>query len=268
MLDQTTCLMKPSILVMNFSHTYEHERFLKNRNFEWIDCTGITGTSCFCDQEARKILTAKISQYTPEGIHFIDSGNFHYVSLFWIEKISEPFSLVVLDHHTDLQQSVFGEILSCGNWVREALDTNRMLKKVVIAGASRDHIEEIGQEYRERLILYSDESLKDRDSLRHFGCEQLEGPVYISIDKDVLNTGSALTNWDNGTLSLGELKKLLSAFLRNHKVIGVDICGELTYSDDPLELLNCETINNEINSELCRVIKKYSRSPGGAEESI
>jgi arginase family enzyme len=249
--------MKPSILVMNFSRVYEHESFLKNRNYEWIDCTGITGTSCFCDDEARKIITEKIAGYESGGIHFIDSGNYHYVSLFWIAKIKEPFTLVVFDHHTDLQPSSFGDILSCGNWVREALETNPMIKKIVIAGASPNLTVNTTREYNERLIFYNDKLLKEKDTLRQFEGEKLSGPVYISIDKDVLDTGLPVTNWDNGTLSLAELKKLLSVILKNQRVIGVDICGELTYSDDPLELLNCESLNNEINRELCRVIKKY-----------
>jgi hypothetical protein len=252
-----TCQMKPSILVMNFSRIYEHESFLKNRNFEWIDCTDIPGTNCFCDDEARKILIERILPYGPEGIHFIDSGNYHYGSLLWTQKVKEPFTLIIFDHHTDLQPSAFGDILTCGNWVKEALNTNPLMKKVIIAGASRDLIGEVGNDYNERLILYSDEMLRDKSILYHFGGEEIGEPVYISIDKDVLNMGSSVTNWDNGNLSLHELKRFLSIILMQHKVIGVDICGELTYSSDPLELLNCESVNNEINRELCRVIKKY-----------
>ena len=42
-------------------------------------------------EEARKIIEDKIKSLSPEGIHFIDSGNFHYVSEFWIEKIKEHY---------------------------------------------------------------------------------------------------------------------------------------------------------------------------------
>ena len=47
-----------------------------------------------------------------EGIHFLDSGNYHYVSKIWMEKIEEEFELLVLDHHTDMQPPMFGDILS------------------------------------------------------------------------------------------------------------------------------------------------------------
>jgi hypothetical protein len=127
---------------------------------------------------------------------------------------------------------------------------------VIIAGASAD-LGDTMPGYNDRLILCSDVSLKEKDTLQQFMGEQITGPVYISIDKDVLDTGLPVTNWDNGTLPLSELKKILSFILKNHRVIGVDICGELTYSDNPLELLNCESLNNEINRELCNMIRKY-----------
>ena len=38
-----------------------------------------------------KSIEDKIKDLSPEGIHFIDSGNFHYVSEFWIEKIKQSF---------------------------------------------------------------------------------------------------------------------------------------------------------------------------------
>ena len=33
--------MKPEIVVMNFTHVYEQERFLSNSHFRWIDCTDL-----------------------------------------------------------------------------------------------------------------------------------------------------------------------------------------------------------------------------------
>lgn len=44
--------MKPEIVVMNFTHVYEQERFLSNSHFRWIDCTDLNGTDCYCDAEA------------------------------------------------------------------------------------------------------------------------------------------------------------------------------------------------------------------------
>ena len=35
----------------------------------------------------------RIQEYSYEGIHFLDSGNYHYLSKFWLEKVQQPFSV-------------------------------------------------------------------------------------------------------------------------------------------------------------------------------
>ena len=59
-----------------------------------------------------------------------------------------------------------------------------------------------------------------------FASEHVSEPVYISIDKDVLDPSSAITNWDQGSLTLSELEQLLAVVFRQERVIGIDICGE------------------------------------------
>jgi hypothetical protein len=50
--------------------------------------------------------------------------------------------------------------------------------------------------------------------------------VYLSIDKDCLNTQSALTDWDQGRLSIEELVDGIGKFRERTRIVGVDICGE------------------------------------------
>ena len=33
--------MKPNIILMNFTHVYEQERFINDIHFQWIDCTDL-----------------------------------------------------------------------------------------------------------------------------------------------------------------------------------------------------------------------------------
>ena len=56
----------------------------------------------------------KIKDLSVHGIHFIDNGNYHYLTKLWIEKIDEPFILVVFDHHSDMQKPLYQDFLSCG----------------------------------------------------------------------------------------------------------------------------------------------------------
>ena len=79
--------------------------------------------------------------------------------------------------------------------------------------------------------------------------EQIE-PVYISVDKDVLDIKSAVTNWDQGSLSLTELEKLLSIILKKEEIIGVDICGECSSSLDVFQKNRELSINSKANKEL------------------
>ncbi len=80
--------------------------------------------------------------------------------------------------------------------------------------------------------------------------EHLNEPVYISVDKDVLDIKSAVTNWDQGSLSLTELEKLLSIILKKEEIIGVDICGECSSSLDVFQKNRELSINSKANKEL------------------
>ena len=51
-------------------------------------------------------------------------------------------------------------------------------------------------------------------------------PVYISIDKDVPLPKTAVTNWDQGRMTMAQLESILLHIFNNEEVIGVDICGE------------------------------------------
>ena len=156
--------MKPEIVVMNFSHVYEEERFIRNRRFRWIDCTDIGGTAGYCDEDARREIARRISDLSPEGIHFIDSGNYHYVSKLWTDMIQRRFSLVVFDHHPDMQPPLFKDMLSCGSWVKDMLDTNPRLDKVVIAGASEELMAQTISGYEDRIRFFSGSELSGKNS--------------------------------------------------------------------------------------------------------
>ncbi len=110
-----------SVSVLNFTGVYERESFYKDGDCEWIDCSDLSGVNGFCDEASMEEIEALISGLSG-WIHFIDGGNFHYLSYLMVRKIREPFTLVVFDHHTDMKPSIFAGILSCGCWIKRALD--------------------------------------------------------------------------------------------------------------------------------------------------
>lgn len=71
--------MQKKIVVINFSNIYKEETFYQNVGAEWIDCSDISGADCFCDSEAAHEIRRRLRGVSPHGLHFIDSGNYHYV---------------------------------------------------------------------------------------------------------------------------------------------------------------------------------------------
>ena len=247
-----TKLNKPS--VYNFTHVYEVYDFMQQEDFIWVDCTQVEGTDCYCDTETEKQLKELMADQPLEAVHWIDSGDYHYLSKLWTDRITEPFTLVVLDHHPDMQRPMFGELLSCGSWVRVALEQNPMLRQVCLMGVD-DKLMEETTGFGDKVRVVSESDLLHQPTDKIIKAIQIDYPVYLSIDKDVMTLNECTTNWDQGSMSW----KLLEALLRHlmqHKVLGVDICGE-----EPKILTECcyrhdATMNAKFNEGLYNLIRE------------
>lgn len=204
-------------IILNMSGTYKAENF-QPEDSTVIDLENIEGTSCYCDPDAQNAIRNSIKDLQPQGIHWIDSGDYHYLTYFWIEKISEPFELLLIDNHTDDQLPAFGDdLLSCGGWVQ----------------TSRNNLSHLKKDYFTRRGLPQE--------LSNPGL-----PLYISLDKDALCDDFARTDWNQGDLSLEELKNAIRNIRR--RIIGIDICGEISKAKGASE--KDLTINQKTNSEL------------------
>ncbi len=248
-------LLSDDVVVMNFSGVYDMEGFPHDGRCRWLDCRHLSGANCYCDDEGKKSLVNIIGSCPVNGVHFIDSGNYHYVTKFWTDRIKEPFVLVVFDHHPDMQPALFEHILSCGSWVKEVLDNNVNCRKVIIVGASDKLIQSVPHGVEERVHFYSDDDLDREESWRKFSKELISDPVYISIDKDVLSPEYAVTNWDQGGMSLKELEKLLYIILRHHPVLGVDVCGEFMPDSDLVKDMKGAVVDSRVNKILLRLVE-------------
>ena len=123
-----------------------------------LDFTTLSGTTGFCDDAAADEIRRCIADFPVRGLHFLDNGNFHYLTRFWCEKITEDFVLVVYDHHVDLRKPVFPGLMSCGSWIRDVLLRNSHCRAVLIIGpecAQADIIE------RELQSLADEDSFSD-----------------------------------------------------------------------------------------------------------
>ena len=248
------------VVLVNFTHVYEQETFYLQKPHVWIDCSDLSGVTGYCDAQAMRQIRNRLAAYHPCGVHFIDSGNFHYVSRFWVEKIRRDFVLVLFDNHTDMQPSRFGHIMSCGSWVRDVLDTNPRIQKVLILGAADANLENLKEEvagepdYARRLVAFSHDALGQKRSWQELADEHHHLPVYISIDKDVLRSEDDVTDWNQGDMPLAVLKKFLDLLVTHHEIIGIDICGECSRLCE--KGLGAVRMNDSVNEQLLRFLNE------------
>lgn len=99
-------------VIFRLSSLFSDEEF--DPGVKILDFSGLEGTCCYCSDEAASALRQAVLAEGPEGLHWIDTGDYHYLTLFFTELIDEPFELILLDNHADDFSS---DTLSCGSWV-------------------------------------------------------------------------------------------------------------------------------------------------------
>ena len=240
-------------LVCDFSGIYREQKFCNGENFRWLDCSKIRGTDCYLDDEAKAEIQKIFAQEELRNIHFIDSGNYHYLSKLWTDRIQEKFNLLVFDHHSDMQAPAFEGILSCGGWVKATLDENPFLQNVFLFGIREDHALAIEKKYRSRVFVKTETECAQENFEYELPAEALSFPVNISLDKDALPENELKTNWDAGSFPLKKWEKVLQKFIGKNSVLGIDICGEPSIQREFSEDLEQ---SNQINFRLEKWLRK------------
>jgi len=175
------------------------------------------------------------------------SGDFHHISALLIDQFSEDFCVVVFDFHPDLDRTF--PKFSCGSWVNLVAKKDAV-KKIVMIGPSSEDLSfphnltfnfshfldrrvELYPFYHKpsitafRRIVW--ENLRDKD-IKEFMAQMIEKlpskNVYISVDKDCLKRDYAVTNWEEGFLSIDWLLDALKVLKDKANIIGMDITGD------------------------------------------
>lgn len=182
---------------------------------------------------------------------FMGSGDYHHVSYLLIERLRSlavPLQVVVFDNHPDNMRYPFG--IHCGSWVAHVSRLPFVSCVHVIGITSEDvqgrHLWEnhlrplyagrvrywcIGRDLGAMRLLgiRRSQSFATADELLdQFASESRTwtGPVYLSIDKDVLSRDAVQTNWDQGVMTLEELGRAIG-MLRG-LVIASDVTGDVS----------------------------------------
>ena len=213
------------VLLTDFSGAYAAQGFLPwlqeeaGKELTVTDLTRLEGTCCYCD--AQEEIGRRLPQELPR-LRFVDSGDYHYMSHLLALRETQPFHLVLLDHHPDNQEPAFGGVLSCGSWVKAMQEENPLVRSVLTIGPEGCP-----------------------ESLPEGWLEQRRGArIYVSLDKDIMARDWARTDWSQGTHTLEQVKEMLTCIMEGAEVAAVDICGEISPSKGgtPEDLrINCET---------------------------
>lgn len=223
---------------------------LRKYPLEWIDFSDLEGCQGYCSIDSLRKIQTRLKKRRHRSITLIGNGNYHYVTYLLLSEIRQPFSLILFDHHTDLEQTGDTPLITCGSWVSIALKTLPLLNRVMIIGA---------HPFNQRLVTDIPDKvtiISEKDLIRLSTTEIVGSilsllpdlPIYISVDKDVLNRDNAITNWDQGSMTLRQLLDVIRELKRTRRILGVDICGELPLS--PVDFLSDNRVRHLKKNEI------------------
>ena len=95
-----------------FLRNLQRRRILEKINqVSWIELQecAVGQTAIVMRKQSQRLINEQ-KIYPTAGIHFIDSGNYHYMTRLWLTRMDQPFCLLVYDNHTDMQPPAFGGI--------------------------------------------------------------------------------------------------------------------------------------------------------------
>lgn len=248
-------------VITNFSGIYKNQNFYKNyaeEEISWTELSDLSGCNCYCDAEASDRIRKEIQAFTGKGLHFIDSGNYHYMTRLWLEKLQIPFRLLVFDNHTDMQPPAFGGLLSCGGWIAASLEELPLLQEVILVGPDEEAYTQVEPDLQQKVLFLSREKLSTmtaEEKVGFFNNLSEDLPLYVSVDKDVLCKGDASTTWSQGDMHLSELMSFLELVLERQNILGMDVCGECD-----MDSCSEDFLNDHANEAILRLWEKMQKS--------
>jgi hypothetical protein len=182
---------------------------------------------------------------------FTGSGDYHHVSHMLIHRyacLQRNLEVVVFDNHPDNMRYPFG--IHCGSWVWHVSRLPFVSCVHVLGITSTDvqfqhawenHLRPlrtgkvrywcVGRDlgWMNWLGIAGSRSFPSIAAMLDAFAKQIQstkGPLYLSIDKDVLAPSEVHTNWDQGIMRLDELTGAIR--LMQHRIVGSDVTGEVS----------------------------------------
>lgn len=234
---------------------------------------------------------------------FYGSGDYHHLAAFFLRWVSEPVTVLHFDNHPDW--TLFPRTWNCGAWVNRALENQAVSRVVTIGPASDDFVRPQWQFANlealrmGRVEMHPWQVAPSRiwgRPVSAAGCHTQDGHIrwhnladadwaafvddldhrlppgalWVSLDKDVLTLDEAVTNWDQGGMSLSAILDLVRRLARTRRLRGMDVCGDYSpprFTDPfrwflsatdrpavpPIDPANANLINDRTNQRILAV---------------
>ena len=189
--------------------------------YDFGDVNVVPG-NCF---ETCAIVEETVRELTDLNIRPIIIGGEHSASIGAIKVLAQKYdklTVIHLDAHRDLAFEFIGEKYSHATVMRRAHEMGVDLVQIGIRSASHEEEEYVKS-------TYNIQTFKTRDVHKHMDAIEyyltnIDGPIYISIDMDVMNPAIApnVGNPTPGGLFVSEIETILETLCRKN-VIGFDV---------------------------------------------
>lgn len=214
------------VVVREASFGFERYNTVFNKDlttafYDFGDVNVIPGN---CMQTCR-IIEDTVRELTDLNIRPIIIGGEHSASIGAIKVLAEKYdklTVVHLDAHRDLAFEFIGEKYSHATVMRRAHEEGVDLVQIGIRSASKDEEEYVKSTYNIQTFKTRDVH-KHMDAIEYF-LVNIEGPIYISIDMDVMNPAIApnVGNPTPGGLFVSEIETILETLCRKN-IVGLDV---------------------------------------------
>jgi hypothetical protein len=259
-------MLNKSIRILDFDGSVtKQQNLVAQYETEIIDLKDLGPRArIWLDKKTKKEIEKRIQGSAKNSFTFLGSGDFHQVSHILINQFDPPICVILFDFHPDWD--ILPPRLGCGSWVTGSLRNKNILKFILMGVSSKDlsspwiQTGNINSLEGDRVEVYpyshppsftffrripENLSIKNKKGLllKKIYWNELKGKnliklfpfllkrlptprVYLSIDKDCLRNEYALTNWEEGMLSLEELLMMLRLIKDHVDIVGMDIVGD------------------------------------------
>lgn len=247
---------------ITFFHMSEKDfsnKIYKDLYSKKIDLCDLKETYTMCPLDVLEEIEKRLPIHQRDYLYYLGNGNYHYLTLVLLSRLSEPFTLITFDHHNDAGDFPFLEMTSCGSWIQTAVDRVPLMERVIIIGADSQNGKKTKENYSNQLFFVSD--TKVPENLQEISLLIKTKNIYMSIDRDYLSKEVVQTNWDQGDNQLSDLLKAIRFLANHHTLVGADVCGDIVWDYQTLNQLTMQAtmqqsiqVNKKIFETLTNVL--------------